>query len=382
MIKEKINSIKNSIPNNVKLIAVSKTKSVEDILEAYNAGQRDFGENKVQELINKIDKLPKDINWHMIGHLQTNKVKDCIRNEIVLIHSVDSIKLAKEIDKESKKKNKITNILIEINIGNEDSKFGISPSELEDFLEQIIELSNINVEGLMCVAPNTNDTSKYFRQMKELARKYNLKELSMGMTNDYKEAINEGSTMIRLGTLIFGERNYMKEKIDKIMTIMEEIDYGFKDDQNNNLVEDDDKWNDFSKFYYLLSPEELLKTKCGVCWDQVELERNLFEKNNIDCKTYFIYIDDNKNLPSHTFLTYSVDNIFYWFEHSWYNYKGIHKYNNEKDMLEDIKNKFIDSRKDEVDENYKLYLYEYKKPNYHISCNEFYEYIKTQKRII
>ena len=382
MIKEKINNIKSSIPNNVKLIAVSKTKPVEDIMEAYNAGQRDFGENKVQELINKIDKLPKDIKWHMIGHLQTNKVKDCIRDEIVLIHSVDSIKLAKEIDKESKKRNKITNILIEINIGNEDSKFGINPNELEDFLKQTKDLSNINVEGLMCVAPNNNDTSKYFREMKSLSIKYNLKELSMGMTNDYKEAINEGSTMIRLGTLIFGERNYMKEKIDKIMSSMEEIDYGFKDNQDFNLIEDDNKWNDFSNFYYLLSPEELLDKKCGVCWDQVELERNLFEKNNIDCKTYFIYIDDNENLPSHTFLTYSVDNKFYWFEHSWYDYKGIHEYNNEEEMLEDIKNKFIDSRKDEINEEYKLYLYKYNKPNYHISCDEFYEYIKTQKRII
>ncbi len=381
MIKENINKIKASIPNNVKLIAVSKTKSIEDILEAYNAGQRDFGENKVQELISKIDRLPKDIKWHMIGHLQTNKVKDCIRDEIVLIHSVDSLKLAKEIDKESKKRNKITNILIEINIGNEETKFGIIPNELEDFLKQLKDLSNINIQGLMCVAPNTSDTSKYFREMKALATKYDLKELSMGMTNDYKKAINAGSTMIRLGTLIFGERNYIKEKIDKIMTTMEEIDYGFKDNQNFNLIEDDNKWNDFSRFYYLLSPEELLDKKCGVCWDQVELERILFEKNNIDCKTYFIYIDDKESLPSHTFLTYSVDNKFYWFEHSWYNYKGIHEYDNEKDMLEDIKNKFIDSRKDEINEEYKLYLYEYNKPNYHISCDEFYEYIKTQKRL-
>ena len=252
MIKENINKIKASIPNNVKLIAVSKTKSIEDILEAYNAGQRDFGENKVQELISKIDRLPKDIKWHMIGHLQTNKVKDCIRDEIVLIHSVDSLKLAKEIDKESKKRNKITNILIEINIGNEETKFGIIPNELEDFLKQLKDLSNINIQGLMCVAPNTSDTSKYFREMKALATKYDLKELSMGMTNDYKKAINAGSTMIRLGTLIFGERNYIKEKIDKIMTTMEEIDYGFKDNQNFNLIEDDNKWNDFSRFYYLL----------------------------------------------------------------------------------------------------------------------------------
>lgn len=208
MIKENINKIRNEIPTNIKLIAVSKTKPIEDILEAYNAGQRDFGENKVQELIDKIDKLPKDIKWHMIGHLQTNKVKDCIRDEIVLIHSVDSIKLAKEIDKQSKKKDKVTNILIEINIGNEESKFGINPNELENFLEELKELSNINVEGLMCVAPNTTDTTKYFKKMKELANKFNLKELSMGMTNDYIEAIKEGSTMIRLGTLIFGERNY------------------------------------------------------------------------------------------------------------------------------------------------------------------------------
>ena len=128
----------------------------------------------------------------MIGHLQTNKVKDCIRDEIVLIHSVDSLKLAKEIDKESKKRNKITNILIEINIGNEETKFGISPNELEDFLKQLKDLSNINVQGLMSVAPNTSDTSKYFREMKTLATKYDLKELSivLGLNNNSNQLNN------------------------------------------------------------------------------------------------------------------------------------------------------------------------------------------------
>lgn len=174
----------------------------------------------------------------------------------------------------------------------------------------------------------------------------------------------------------------MNEIINNIMSSMEDIEYGFKDDKGNNLIEEDNKWDNFPSFYYLLSPEELLKTKCGVCWDQVELERDLFEKNNIDCKTYFIYLDDSYSLPSHTFLTYSVGNKYYWFEHSWNDYKGIHEYDNEKTLLEDVKNKFIDSRKDEVDENYKLYLYEYKKPDYHISCDEFYEYIKTQRKII
>lgn len=173
----------------------------------------------------------------------------------------------------------------------------------------------------------------------------------------------------------------MIEKINEIMKTLETIEYGFKDNEGNNIMKDDNKWEEFAEFYYLLSPEELLDKKCGVCWDQVELERVLFEKEKIDYKTYFIYLDDNKIKPSHTFLTYSVDNKYFWFEHAWEIYKGIHEYRDEKDMLEDIKNKFIDSRKDEVDKDFTLYLYEYKQPKYHISCDEFYKYIETQNKI-
>lgn len=211
MIRENISKIKKELYNS-KLIAVSKTKSVQDILEAYDAGIRDFGENKVQELLEKIDKLPKDIRWHMIGHLQTNKVKSII-DKVYLIHSVDTLKLAKEIDKQAKEKNKIVNILLEINIACEDSKYGFNIEELESCMSDIKLLNNINALGLMCVAPNTNnpeDNRKYFKKMKELKEKYKLDTLSMGMSNDYKIAIEEESTYIRIGTKIFGEKNYSK----------------------------------------------------------------------------------------------------------------------------------------------------------------------------
>ena len=211
MIKDNINNILNNI-GNAKLIAVSKTKPIEMIMEAYDAGIRDFGENKVQELISKIDKLPNDINWHMIGHLQTNKVKDII-GKVSLIHSVDSIKLAYVIDKEAKKKNIIVDVLLEINIANEESKYGFMVNELDNAINNINNLSNIKVLGFMCVAPNTDNplsNRKYFRKMKELAKKYNYNVLSMGMSNDYSIAIEEGSSYIRVGTKIFGERIYNK----------------------------------------------------------------------------------------------------------------------------------------------------------------------------
>ena len=211
MIKDNINNILNNI-GNAKLIAVSKTKPIEMIMEAYDAGIRDFGENKVQELISKIDKLPNDINWHMIGHLQTNKVKDLI-GKVSLIHSVDSIKLAYVIDKEAKKKNIKVNVLLEINIANEESKYGFMVNELDNAINNINNLSNIKVLGFMCVAPNTDNplsNRKYFRKMKELAKKYNYNVLSMGMSNDYSIAIEEDATYIRVGTKIFGERIYNK----------------------------------------------------------------------------------------------------------------------------------------------------------------------------
>ena len=174
----------------------------------------------------------------------------------------------------------------------------------------------------------------------------------------------------------------MKEKVNEIMNIMDTIEYGFKDENNQNIINtNQQKWDDeFENFYYLQKPEELLNTKCGVCWDQVELERKLFEEKKITCKSFFMYILSNKNLPSHTFITFKMNDKVYWFEHSWGKYKGIHEYINEEELLKDIINKFREDHL-EVNTNDKLYLYEYKKPKYHISCDEFYKYIETQKII-
>ena len=213
MIKENIKKIEKEIEEfDTKLICVSKTRTNEEILEAYNEGERDFGENHVQELIKKREELPKDINWHMIGHLQTNKVKDLLKDKVFLIHSIDSIKLAKEINKRSSIKQ---DILLEINIANEESKYGFIPDEklLKETLNEIQELENINCIGLMCVAPNTptpEENTKYFNKLKDLGNKLNLKVLSMGMSNDYIYACKCGSTYIRVGTKIFGERDYTK----------------------------------------------------------------------------------------------------------------------------------------------------------------------------
>ena len=173
------------------------------------------------------------------------------------------------------------------------------------------------------------------------------------------------------------------DRVLEIMDVLNEIEYGFKDENENNLINSESWDKDFSKFYFLLSPEELLYYKCGVCWDQVELERKLFNDFNIDCDTYFIYIDDNENLPSHTFLTFQLNDKYYWFEHSWYDMKGIHEYNNIETLLNDVKIKFIESRKNEIDlnSNYDTYIYKYNKPKYHINCDEFYNYIKTQEKI-
>lgn len=173
----------------------------------------------------------------------------------------------------------------------------------------------------------------------------------------------------------------INKKIDEIMNIMENIEYGYKDCNGDNIFyTDSKKWNnEFHNFYKLLSPEQLLEAKCGVCWDQVELERKLFENNDIECKTYFIYIYDKNNLPSHTFLTYENNDKHYWFEHSWEKYKGIHEYKSEKELLLDIKKIFT------KEYNYikkgSVYLYEYKKPKYNLNCNNFYKYIETQDLI-
>ncbi len=211
MIKDNIKKIEEELKNS-QLIAVSKTKPIEDIKEAYDVGIRDFGENHVQEILEKKDKLPNDIRWHMIGHLQTNKVKDIV-DKVYLIHSVDTVKLAKEIDKQAKKKDLIVNILLELNIASEESKYGFKEEELDNAFKEINKLENIKVLGLMCVAPYTptpEDNRIYFKKMNELKNKYNLEILSMGMSNDYIIADEEGSTYVRIGTKIFGERNYTK----------------------------------------------------------------------------------------------------------------------------------------------------------------------------
>lgn len=205
----------------VTLIAVSKTKPVEMLQEVYDAGVRHFGENKVQELCDKIEKMPSDMKWHMIGHLQRNKVKYIVANNVTLIHSVDSYRLAEEINIQAKKKNVIVPILVEVNIAEEESKFGISSEDAIQLVEQIAALENVKIEGLMTIAPYVVDAEEnrlYFRQIKQLSvdignkniDNVTMKILSMGMTGDYEVAIEEGATMVRVGTGIFGERNYAK----------------------------------------------------------------------------------------------------------------------------------------------------------------------------
>lgn len=228
MIKENLENVKEKIRNScqksgrdmkeVTLIDVSKTKPVEMLMEAYQLGERHFGENKVQELVHKYEEMPKDIHWHMIGHLQTNKVKYIV-DKVDLIHSVDSIKLAQTINKESEKRNIVSNILIEVNVAMEESKFGITVDEVEDFISEISYLNNIKVKGLMTIAPyveNPEENRNIFRKLKQLSVDINAKNidnisvsiLSMGMTNDYEVAIEEGANMVRVGTGIFGERDY------------------------------------------------------------------------------------------------------------------------------------------------------------------------------
>ena len=208
-----INELKKELGNKL-LVAVSKTKSEEDIMNVYNLGIRDFGENYVQELIKKMDSLPTDIKWHMIGHLQTNKVRDIIKRNIYLIESVDSIKLANEINKEAIKNNKIVNVLVEVNISGDIHKTGCRLSELDELISHVNSLSNINLQGLMGIASNTTDNNiirNDFKEMNELKNKYQLSILSIGMSGDYKIAIEEGTDMVRIGSKIFGERIY---KID------------------------------------------------------------------------------------------------------------------------------------------------------------------------
>lgn len=211
----------NRDPKEVTLIAVSKTKPVEMLQEVYDAGARNFGENKVQEIMDKYDHLPQDIHWHMIGHLQRNKAKYIV-DKVQMIHSVDSLRLAETIDKEAKKKNVTVPILIEVNVAEEDSKFGLSLEEVTALAEEISKLSNVRVCGLMTVAPFVEDPEEnreVFRSLKKLsvdiaAKNINnvtMSVLSMGMTNDFEVAVEEGATMVRVGTAIFGARDYSRK---------------------------------------------------------------------------------------------------------------------------------------------------------------------------
>lgn len=202
----------------VTLIAVSKTKPVSMLQEVYDMGIRNFGENKVQEMCDKIEVLPHDIKWHMIGHLQTNKVKYIV-GKTTLIHSVDSLKLAEKIQKQAVKKDVYVPILVEVNIAGEESKFGISKEETMELVRQISSLDHLQIKGLMTIAPfveNAEDNRLYFRGIRQLSvdianqniDNVSMDILSMGMTGDYAVAIEEGATMVRVGTGIFGARNY------------------------------------------------------------------------------------------------------------------------------------------------------------------------------
>ena len=207
--------ILNEIPNDVNLVAVSKTKPVEMIIESYNIGQRDFGENKVQELVAKKEMLPEDIRWHFIGKLQTNKVKYLVNN-VYLIHSLSSIKLLEKIESEFGKNNLCANVLIQINIGREESKSGIYEEELEDMISAVEKCKHVKVKGIMVIIPKGNEeenryyfsrTKQIFDQLKEREfENISMKILSMGMTNDYKIAILEGANLVRIGSGIFGLR--------------------------------------------------------------------------------------------------------------------------------------------------------------------------------
>ena len=216
-IEQNIFRLKELLPKEVTLIAVSKTKSNEQILEAYNAGQRDFGENRVQEVVLKYNSLPKDIRWHLIGHLQTNKVKQIVPF-VHMIHSVDSEKLLSEINKEASKCNRVIPVLLQIFIAKEETKFGFSFEEAENLLKSNPEKKypNIEINGLMGMATNTDDENQVRSEFKSLKHFFNRAEfkiqnskfkiLSMGMSSDWKIAVEEGSTMVRVGSTIFGER--------------------------------------------------------------------------------------------------------------------------------------------------------------------------------
>ncbi|MBS9463082.1 YggS family pyridoxal phosphate-dependent enzyme [Flagellimonas sp. 389] len=217
-IKDNLTAIKKKLPEHVTLVAVSKTKPNENLLEAYEAGQRIFGENKIQEMTQKWETLPKDIEWHMIGHVQRNKVK-YMAEYVSLVHGVDSFRLLKEIDKQAKKYDRVISCLLQMHIAEEETKFGLDETELEDILsaDEFKSMENIKVVGLMGMATFTESeeqVKKEFAYLKsvfdELKEKLpNINILSMGMSGDYPIAIEEGSTMVRIGSSIFGARNYL-----------------------------------------------------------------------------------------------------------------------------------------------------------------------------
>lgn len=224
LLKERIETIQNTLPVGVQLIAVSKTKPIELLQEAYEAGVRDFGENMVQELQVKQPALPNDIRWHQIGHLQTNKVK-YIAPYVYLIHGVDSLKLLKVIDKEGGKCNRKIPYLLQIRIAEEETKFGLSFDEADMLCNdsEFHQLKNVQICGLMGIATNTPDLQQVRSEFRSLRQYFDrlrqtyfseepaFKELSMGMTHDYRVAVDEGSTMVRIGSAVFGERNYNKK---------------------------------------------------------------------------------------------------------------------------------------------------------------------------
>ena len=216
-ISENLEKFKKELPDNVTLVAVSKTKPVNEIMEAYNAGQRVFGENKVQEMETKWQEMPKDIEWHMIGHVQRNKVK-YMASFVSLIHAVDSLKLLKEINKEAKKNERTIDCLLQIKIAEEDSKFGMDETDAAALLssEELKKFQNIKIVGLMGMATFTEDekqVSEEFQKLKKIYKEFRtgnseFRILSMGMSGDYKIALENGSNMVRVGSAIFGERNY------------------------------------------------------------------------------------------------------------------------------------------------------------------------------
>ena len=213
MIKKRLESFYQELGKDISLVAVSKTKTIEDIMSAYNSGQRLFGENRVQELTNKYSNLPKDIKWNMIGNLQSNKVK-YIASFVELIHSLDSLKLAREINKQAEKNNRVIDCLVQIKISKEETKHGVSFENFDEFYKNVKSLKFINITGLMGMASFTDDKNIIKDEFKLISSLYkklklvdkNIKYLSIGMSNDYNLAINEGGNMIRIGSKIFGER--------------------------------------------------------------------------------------------------------------------------------------------------------------------------------